>query len=147
MSASQLIEMNPIESFDSFIELLRAEGLPHSDLMEPGREFWQFKQDGEVVGYAGSEGTTGNRLLRSLVLSPSHRGKGYGSAALRILERHLATKGVKTLHLLTSTAEPFFQVQGFVILPRPSAPATIQQSLEFRQLCPSSATYLAKKLI
>ncbi|WP_191486806.1 hypothetical protein [Pseudomonas sp. FEN] len=46
MPVSQSIEMTPLESLDSLIALLRAEGLPHGDLGEPEREFWQFQHGG-----------------------------------------------------------------------------------------------------
>jgi amino-acid N-acetyltransferase len=146
MSLSKLIEVSPIECFDALIELLRTEGLPHSDLREPGQAFWQLSQNGQFIGYAGAEGFTSDRLLRSFVLSPPHRSKGYGSAALAAIELPLAAQGVRTLHLLTTTAAPFSLRHGFVSHPRASAPDTIKQSLEFSELCPSTAAYLAKTL-
>ncbi|NWA26444.1 GNAT family N-acetyltransferase [Pseudomonas gingeri] len=146
MSVSHSIEMTPLENLDSLMELLRAEGLPHVDLGEPEREFWQLQKGGCVVGYVGVEGATADRLLRSFVVSPSHRRGGLGTEALTLLETLLVSRGVQSLHLLTTTAAPFFLRHGFESLDRAKAPNAIQQSLEFRSLCPSTASYLAKRL-
>lgn len=146
MSVSQSIIITPLESLDSLIESLRAEGLPHTDLDEPEREFWQLQQGGCVVGYVGVEGTTPDRLLRSFVVLPSHRRGGHGSAALALIETIMVSRGVQSLHLLTTTAAPFFQRLGFESLDRALAPGAIQQSLEFRSICPSTASYMVKRL-
>ncbi|MNL52365.1 hypothetical protein D3C87_1755300 [compost metagenome] len=56
------------------------------------------------------------------------------------------TRGVEALHLLTTTAAPFFQHHEFEILDMAAAPSEIQHSLEFRNLCLVNASYMAKRI-
>jgi N-acetylglutamate synthase-like GNAT family acetyltransferase len=53
---------------------------------------------------------------------------------------------ITQLILLTETAGEFFARQGYRVIERSSAPEEIQESEEFRSLCPSSATCMAKSL-
>ncbi|WP_010124871.1 arsenic resistance N-acetyltransferase ArsN2 [Sphingomonas sp. KC8] len=124
---------------------LAAEGLPVSDLGEPGRIFFRF-EDGALAGYGGIESTGPERLLRSLVVVPGRRGAGLGSAMLAALEREAVELGVERLHLLTTTAAQFFRAHGYTDTARTNAPAPIAASAEFTSLCPASATYLTKNL-
>ena len=50
--------------------------------------------------------------------------------------------GIERLWLLTTTAEDFFAAIGFAPVAREAAPASIQATLEFRDLCPASATFM-----
>lgn len=124
---------------------LAAEGLPVADLAGPGRIFFRF-DDGTLAGYGGLEGTGADRLLRSLVVPFGRRYAGVGSSLLAALEKEAVALGVARLHLLTTTAAPFFRAHGYVDAPRAAAPATIAASAEFTALCPASAAYLIKTL-
>ncbi|WLG48648.1 GNAT family N-acetyltransferase [Pseudomonas sp. FP1742] len=85
-------------------------------------------------------------LLRSLVVSDSHRGKGLGKAVLSELEQYAAFQGGLRLHLLTHSATGFFTANGYEIFDRGEAPVAISQTAQFKHLCPASATYLRKSL-
>ncbi|MEW5508613.1 arsenic resistance N-acetyltransferase ArsN2 [Pseudomonas antarctica] len=146
MFVPQSLEIVPLESLESLIESLRIEGLPYDDLYEPEREFFQFLQGGHLAGYVGVEGLTEDRLLRSFVVDPSLRGTGIGAQALALVEALLVSRGVTSLHLLTTTAAPFFLRHGFANKERSAAPPAIQRSQEFLSLCPSTASYMAKQL-
>jgi N-acetylglutamate synthase-like GNAT family acetyltransferase len=146
MPASQRLKITPLCNLDLLMESLRAEGLPHADLYEPERDFFEFHQDDQPVGYVGVEGSTADRLLRSFLILPSHRGEGIGSEALKSVEALLVGHGVKSLHLLTTTAAPFFAHHGFESRDRVAAPAAIQGTLEFRSLCPATASYMTKQI-
>lgn len=102
-----------------------------------------------VDGIAGAIGLQafGNvGLLRSLVLSPSARGAGHGTALLGALESTARDHGVAELLLLTETATPFFSKHGYAIADRGNAPESIQDTAEFRTLCPATATCMSKRL-
>ncbi|MCJ8207354.1 arsenic resistance N-acetyltransferase ArsN2 [Pseudomonas sp. RGM2987] len=146
MPVSHVLKMSALDDLASLKASLRAEGLPHADLDEPGREFFQFQIGEQWVGYVGVEGSTADRLLRSFIVSPSSRGEGIGSQALALLEALLVSRGVRTLHLLTTTAAPFFEYHGFEQCSRAEAPSVVQDSLEFRSLCPANASYMAKRI-
>jgi amino-acid N-acetyltransferase len=92
----------------------------------------------------GLEGHGPDRLLRSITVLPPARGKGFGKALAAALERLAGNNGAKRLHLLTTTAAPFFERLGYVAVDRSTAPAEISGSAEFAGLCPASAHYLVK---
>ncbi|TKX55964.1 GNAT family N-acetyltransferase, partial [Halorubrum sp. SP9] len=53
---------------------------------------------------------------------------------------------VDTLYLLTTNAPGFFTELGYVEIDRSVAPRAIQQTTEFDDLCPSTATCMKKTL-
>lgn len=124
---------------------LTAASLPSADLAAPGRLFFRFEAD-SLVGYGGLEGEGADRLLRSIVILADRRGHGLGRALVATLERQAHAFGVRRLHLLTTTAAPFFRALGYADADRGTAPATVAASREFTALCPASATYLVKAL-
>lgn len=133
----------PRGAYDILRSTLEQAGLPTSDLEEPGQLFFGLSDDQGLIGYIGLEGDGPDRLLRSLVLLPSRRGFGHGRELVERLERCVAG-AVERLHLLTTTAAPFFRANGFVDADRATAPAPIAASREFAALCPASAAYLVK---
>lgn len=132
-------------SLDQLAAALAVAGLPIADLAEPARMFLRFDDDA-LAGFCGIEGDGPDRLLRSLVVVPARRGAGLGRAMVAELERHARAAGAERLHLLTTTAAPFFVTAGYEAADRGTAPASIAASREFVSLCPSSAAYLVKKL-
>ena len=97
-------------------------------------------------GVVGLELYGEHGLLRSLAVRPSSRGRGCGVALVEAAERHAATHGVRTLHLLTETAEGFFGSLGYRPAQRSEAPEAIRSTRQFSGLCPNSAAFLSKTL-
>ncbi len=124
---------------------LDAASLPSADLADPGRLFFRIEVD-SLVGYGGLEGEGPDRLLRSIVILADRRGHGLGRALVAILERQARNLGVERLHLLTTTAAPFFRAIGYADADRGAAPPAVAASREFAALCPASAAYLVKAL-
>jgi N-acetylglutamate synthase-like GNAT family acetyltransferase len=81
-----------------------------------------------------------------VVVAPDHRGSGLGQLIVSELERSAHAAQITRLILLTQTATEFFARQGYRVIERSSAPEEIQESEEFRSLCPDSATCMAKSL-
>ncbi|QQV79356.1 GNAT family N-acetyltransferase (plasmid) [Sphingomonas aliaeris] len=123
--------------------LLDAACLPSADLAESDRMFFRFGVD-HIVGYGGLEGEGTDRLLRSVVVLPDRRGLGVGRAMVAAFEQEARELGVQRLHLLTTTAAPFFSAMGYAAADRDTAPSAIASSREFTSLCPASADYLVK---
>lgn len=128
-------------------ELLKSSGLPYEDLPSKLDALFMGCVNGQVVGVGGVE-TYGNYgLLRSLVIKESFRGKGYGSALCGKLIKYAKLAGVGEIYLLTTTAEKFFKTKiGFEVINRSVAPPAIQNTTEFKNLCPSTATCMRLKL-
>lgn len=94
---------------------------------------------GALVGAMGVETYGHFGLLRSAVVAPSLRGTGLGKQLTANRIAWARAWRLESLYLLTVTAEPFFAHLGFSKLPRASAPAEVQKSLEFAKLCGSTS--------
>ena len=139
--------ITPLESSElaGLAQFLNTADLPNSDLAEPDRMFYRFDAD-SLVGYGGLEGQGTDRLLRSIVILGDHRGHGLGRALVATLEQQAHDLGGRRLHLLTTTAAPFFRALGYIDADRDAAPLAVAASREFTSLCPASAPYLAKAI-
>lgn len=80
---------------------LGAAQLPTDDLGGLDQMFFSLSDDEGLIGFIGLEGNDADRLLRSLVVLPTRRGKGYGRMLVERLEG-VADGAVDRLHLLTS---------------------------------------------
>jgi amino-acid N-acetyltransferase len=61
-------------------------------------------------------------------------------------EHYAASMGVRSIYLLTTTAEPFFKRLGYERIERSQAPCSMQQTREFASLCPASSAFMVKAL-
>lgn len=127
--------------------LLAASALPVADLDGAAIEFLVAADDDIVVGVVGLERFDDTALLRSLAVRADRRGSGLGDALVRAAEGLARAQGVTRLVLLTQTAAEFFGARGYAVIDRACAPAAVQQSAEFRSLCPASATCMVKPLV
>lgn len=126
--------------------LLESSGLPTSDLEAARPEFAVIRESGRVVAAGALQRFGSSALLRSVVVAPDRRGSGLGRSVLTELERRARAARISQLILLTETAAEFFGHHGYRAIERRSAPQDMQASDEFRSLCPSSATCMAKRL-
>lgn len=134
------------EGIDRVEALLKANDLPFRDVRAKPECFFVAVSGREFVGVGGVERYGADGLLRSVVTKRSVRGQGYGSALCDELESYARTNGIETLYLLTTTAAEFFRRRGYETIAREAAPASVRQTTEFTDLCPSSATCLQKSL-
>jgi amino-acid N-acetyltransferase len=130
------------------LALLQRAMLPTDDLTSaPGLQTWVLEVDSKLAGAIGLEGAgSAARLLRSLVVTPSHQRRGLGHSLVARVESDARAEGVQQLVLLTETAGGFFRQLGYQVIERSAAPQPLQQSAEFRSLCPASAVCMAKTL-
>lgn len=126
--------------------LLEACGLPTTDLASASPQFVVVRDAGRVVAAGALERFGSAALLRSVVVAADRRSRGLGRLMTQELESEAVRSGISQLVLLTETAADFFVRQGYRVIERGAAPPAIQQSAEFRCLCPSSATCMAKTL-
>jgi amino-acid N-acetyltransferase len=104
------------------------------------------RDQGRLVGMIGLEGEGEAALLRSLWVEPGRRGEGLAALLCRRLLAVAQGRGILDLFLLTTTARGFFEHAGFRVVDRAEAPAILQESAQFRSLCPSSAICMARSL-
>jgi amino-acid N-acetyltransferase len=130
------------------LALLRSAKLPTDDLTSaPGLQTWVLEVESRLAGAIALEGAgSGARLLRSLVVIPSHQRRGLGHSLVARVESDARAEGVQQLVLLTESAQEFFRQLGYQVIQRSAAPQPLQQSAEFLSLCPVSAVCMAKTL-
>jgi amino-acid N-acetyltransferase len=126
--------------------LLERAGLPTSDLEFAQPDFTVIRANGKVIAAGALQRFGPSALLRSVVVEPDHRRSGLGRLIVSELERSARAARITQLILLTQSATEFFARQGYRAIERSRAPEELQGSAEFRSLCPSSATCMAKSL-
>ncbi len=127
--------------------LLEQAGLPTSDLAVSSPRFTVLHEGGRIVAAGALEPFGSAALLRSVVVAGDRRGTGLGRIIVQELEKRVFADRIDRLILLTETAVEFFAYQGYRVIDRMNVPEDVQQSQEFRSLCPTSATCMMKVLI
>jgi amino-acid N-acetyltransferase len=148
MSREIRIEIFDKNDRDEVLRLLSEAKLPVQDLtFDKLKDFLVARrEDGSVIGAIGVELHGDAGLLRSLVVHPSHRGKGLGKRLTRQLESFAGRKGIQNLYLLTTTAAEFFPKLGYQSIVRDHVPGPVAKTEEFKNICPVSAVCLFKNL-
>jgi amino-acid N-acetyltransferase len=145
MANAQLIRGRP--PIATAVALLQAQGLPFADISDQHLEnFFYIGSDGSPTGLVGLEVYGADALLRSLVVGENARNKGLGSGLTGHAEKYAASKNVRSIYLLTTTAESFFKRLGYERIDRSRAPPCIERTREFASLCPVSSVFMVKSL-
>jgi amino-acid N-acetyltransferase len=143
IGSSMDIFTNPDES--AVKQLLSESGLPVADITaQQLQHFFGCGSGQELEGLVGLELYGEVALLRSLAVAAAHRSAGLGSRLVAHAERHAQDHEVKSLYLLTTTAESFFLRRGYIKIPREEAPAAIMSTKEFAGICPLSSAFMVK---
>jgi amino-acid N-acetyltransferase len=127
-------------------ELLTAARLPLDGVSDCIDKFIVAESDGSMVGSIGLERYGDYALLRSAAVAESYRGKGVGHKLVDALLARAASDGVKTMYLLTTTADAWFPEFGFATIDRSWVPDAVMVSREFKGACPATATVMRKNL-
>jgi amino-acid N-acetyltransferase len=127
--------------------MLASANLPTSDLTEEHCEHFFFAGNAaSPTGVVGIEAFGAVGLLRSLAVIPSARGNGAGTALVNHAEEYARARGIRSLYLLTTTAEPFFSARGYSNTARDQAPEAIRSTAEFADICPASSAFMSKRV-
>jgi amino-acid N-acetyltransferase len=125
---------------------LEAAGLPAADVKTGQQEYLLAEENGEIAGTVGLERVGQDALVRSLAVVAHRRGLGLGA---RLDEAAIAlarSRGVKTLYLLTQTAEAYALRRGYERIARSEVPAGILGLPQFEALCPATAVCMRRRL-
>lgn len=127
------------EDAPAILALLSDNRLPLDDVTECLDSALVARESDRVIGVTALEIYPDGGLLRSVAVAAGARGHGLGqrltSAALDLARMH----DLPAVYLLTTTADRFFPKCGFSEISRADVPPDVQQSIEFRSACPSSA--------
>ena len=135
------------EDFETVCDLLILVGLPQDDLTpEHLQHFVVADHDGLIRGVVGLEPLGDDALVRSLAVASDYRGQGVAGRLLDEIEAVAKKKGLKRLFGLTTTAEAYLMLRGFLRIDRSSVPSMVAASAQFALLCPSEAVCLEKRL-
>ena len=128
-------------------KLLSSSNLDSSDLTpEHLRHFFGVGTNEELEGVVGLELFDKVGLLRSLAVDSSRRGIGLGSKLVAYAEGYARDHSVKSIYILTVTAEDFFTHLGYHRIKREDAPFAIRKTKEFCEICPVSSAFMVKHL-
>lgn len=134
------------EDLPQMLALLEASDLPTAGVAEWLSTFLVAESEGRIAGAIGLEIYGSDGLLRSAVVSPGLRGRGVGAALTEGVLALARERGLATVYLLTQTAADYFPRHGFRRITRAEVSEAVQQSVEFRELCPVSSTVMALTL-
>lgn len=134
-----------VEDLGAIRLLLDSASLPHQDLTEALlRHFLVARMDSRIVGVVGLERCQEVALLRSLVVAKEQSCFGIGRQLVDAAEKLAADMNIKSIYLLTTTADRFFESLSFRRLRRDLAPPAIKNSHQFASLCPVTAVLMVK---
>ncbi len=140
------------DDFAAVCRLLAESALVYEDLTPANLDtFVVIPMGGDgpsLAAVAGLETFRESRegLLRSVAVSLALRRRGVGASLVAAVEAKARMLGLGRLWLLTTTAPDFFRRLGYADAERADAPEAVQQSNEFKGLCPTSAICLSKRL-
>lgn len=132
--------------YRAIIHLLASNLLPTVDMYETNITLFVGLLKNEIVATIGIEKYGKVGLLRSLCVKEGFKNQKLGEKMLTYLLSFCAHENIKTVYLLTTTAEHYFARFGFAKIEREKTPVTIQNTREFQDICPSSAIIMALKL-
>lgn len=120
-------------------QLLVSNQLPTAGIADHWKTFIVARDDGVVVGCAGSEAYQFVALIRSVAVAESHRSRGVGRRIVRQLLDRLSCRGIREFYLLTTTAQDYFAKRGFKPIDRDEIHPQLLASAEFQGACPDTA--------
>jgi len=125
--------------------LLEQNELPVADVSEKNiNNFYCVKKKRSVIGIIGVEIYYRSALLRSLAVDEKYYKNGIGKNLVTFIEKFCTDKGVKTLFLLTTTAESYFSKLKYKTIDRAILPIDIKNTAEYKILCPDTAIAMSK---
>jgi amino-acid N-acetyltransferase len=143
---STTIERARPGDLDEILALLVASDLPTDGLCSHLTTTFVARDGDRIVGSAALEPYANGALLRSVAVLPEWRGRRHGRDLTEAAIRLAQECNSPAIYLLTATAEDYFWRCGFERISRDDVPTTVQASVEFTTVCPSSATVMRKWL-
>lgn len=141
------MQIEPVKNLAEITRLLDYCNLKSCDVAEESPPFFYgIHHKNELVAIIGLEIFDNVGLLRSLAVATAFREKGLATSLVLYAEDQARQQGVKTLYLLTNTAEVFFLKANYQTTERNMAPIEIQATSQFSGLCPLSSAFLSKQL-
>ena len=128
-------------------QLLAGCELPDEDITASHlQHFLVVRHETNLAGVIGLELFGQCALLRSLAVKANVRGQGIATRLVEKVEKYARSHELESLYLLTTTAEGFFEKQGYCTTDRNNVPTVLKDTAEFKTICPSTAICMVKSL-
>jgi len=124
--------------------MLVAALLPSRDVGGPNQRFIVARQDGRILGCAGLEAFGQDGQVRSLAVRGTRRNTGLGSRLHERLLFEAVLAGVRTLYVVTTTAEEFFTRHGYRTVEASQVPPRLLASEEFATFVPGGGVIMSR---
>lgn len=129
---------------DAIKRLLVGSLLPSRDVGGGNQRFIVASENGRIIGCAGLQVAGQDGLVRSMAVHWTRRNVGLGSRLHERLLFEAVLAGVRTLWVVTTTAEDFFAGHGFKKVAAADVPAELQASDEFTTFVPGGSTVMSR---
>jgi N-acetylglutamate synthase-like GNAT family acetyltransferase/protein-tyrosine-phosphatase len=129
---------------DAIGRLLVASLLPSRDVGGANLRFIVASEGGRLIGCAGLQVSGQDGLVRSMAVHWTRRNAGLGSRLHERLLFEAVLTGVRTLYVVTTTAEDFFAGHGFKKIQARAVPPELQASEEFTAFVPGGSTVMSR---
>jgi amino-acid N-acetyltransferase len=126
--------------------LLESCSLPLDGARQHFIDFLLAFEDGALAACGGLECYGDVALLRSVAVVPQHRGTGLGRELCGRLLASAKQRNIRTVALLTESAQDFFLKMGFEVVSRTMLPEAVKVSEELRGACPQTAIAMLRHL-
>jgi amino-acid N-acetyltransferase len=129
---------------DAIKRLLVGSLLPSRDVGGTNQRFIVASENGRLIGCAGLQVAGQDGLVRSMAVHWTRRNAGLGSRLHERLLFEAVLAGVRTLYVVTTTAEDFFAGHGFRKVAAHAVPPQLQASEEFTAFVPGGSTVMSR---
>jgi amino-acid N-acetyltransferase len=129
---------------DGIKRLLVGSLLPSRDVGAANQRFIVACENGRLIGCAGLQVAGRDGLVRSMAVHWTRRNAGLGSRLHERLLFEAVQADVRTLYVVTTTAEDFFAGHGFKKIAASAVPAELQASEEFTAFVPGGSTVMSR---
>lgn len=141
------IEQMEAADLPAVLDLLAALNLPQDGFTDHVDAAVVARAGDDLVGSAALEIYGRSALLRSVAVSAAVQGQGVGHQLVDATLALAKDAGIERVYLLTETAAAFFPRFGFQVINRAAVDDAVQQSVEFMDACPASATVMVYEVI
>jgi len=129
---------------DAIKRLLVGSLLPSRDVGGTSQRFIVASENGRLIGCAGLQVAGPDGLVRSMAVHWTRRNAGLGSRLHQRLLFEAMLAGVRTLYVVTTTAEDFFAGHGYRKVAAHVVPPALQASEEFIAFVPGGSTVMSR---
>ncbi len=132
---------------DRVLELLEHNHLPRAEIERHVDTLLVAWEGDRIVGCGAVELYGKAGLVRSIAVDLPHRGLGLGIQLTEAVLALARSHGLKTVYLLTETAQGFFPRFGFRSIRREEVDQAVKRSVEFTKACAETAHVMRAELV